>query len=354
MVVRTIGVAEEFLLVDPASGRPVPVAPRVVADCSRDGAADAGTEGALVQVGLCGGVGLGGGVQPAPAPDQVGIVTPALTDLDTLRATLVALRRQGAASAARHGAGLLACGTTPVASPDVPRPRDRGAGPFAESIAPLERGTCGEHVRIAVDSPDEAVAAIDRMRPWVPVLVALAANSPFWHGTDTGYASYRTQLLPRGPAIDVRVSGRHAALEVRVTDVALDVDDAVLVAALVRALADTAARQWREGRPPPVVRAELGRLALWRASRSGLAGVLLDVLARRPVPARILVNRLLVHVRDSLEQSGDRMVVHELAAAVLGRGTGAARQREAFRERGRLDDVVRLLADHTVPLVLTP
>ncbi|MGZ4650852.1 MAG: hypothetical protein ACXV3A_10000, partial [Kineosporiaceae bacterium] len=151
MAVRTIGVAEEFLLVDPASGRPVAVAPRVVADCSRDGAEDAGTDGALVQVGLGeeallgGGAGLGDGallgrgVQPAPAADQVGIVAPALTDLDTLRATLVALRRQGAAAAARHGAGLLACGTTPVATPDVPRPRNRGAGPFAESIAPLER-----------------------------------------------------------------------------------------------------------------------------------------------------------------------------------------------------------------------
>ena len=136
----------------------------------------------------------------------------------------------------------------------------------------------------------------------------------------------------------------------RVADVALEVDDAVLVAALARALVDTAARQWREGVPPAPVRPELARLATWRASRSGLSGVLVDVAGRRPLPARILVGRLLRHVRDSLEEAGDLALVQELVTGVLARGTGAARQREAYRRSGRLEDVVRLLALRTVPL----
>jgi carboxylate-amine ligase len=99
------------------------------------------------------------------------------------------------------------------------------------------------------------------------------------------------------------------------------------------------------------VRPELARLATWRASRSGLSGVLVDVAARRAVPARVLVGRLVRHVRDCLEDDGDVAVVEELAAALLARGTGAARQREAHRRGGRLEDVVRLVADRTVGTV---
>jgi carboxylate-amine ligase len=96
------------------------------------------------------------------------------------------------------------------------------------------------------------------------------------------------------------------------------------------------------------VRPELTRLATWRASRSGLSGVLIDVTGRQVVPARLLVGRLVRHVRDSLDDAGDADVVDELAAALLARGTGAARQREAHRRRGRLEDVVRFLADRTL------
>ena len=138
-------------------------------------------------------------------------------------------------------------------------------------------------------------------------------------------------------------------MEVRGADAALDVDGAVLVAALARGLVDTAARDWRQGRPAPVIRPELVRLATWRASRSGLSGVLVDVVTRRPAPARVLVGRPIRHVRHSLEEAGDLATVEDLAAALLAGGTGAARQRDAFRRSGRLEDVVRMLAGRTVP-----
>jgi glutamate---cysteine ligase / carboxylate-amine ligase len=91
-----------------------------------------------------------------------------------------------------------------------------------------------------------------------------------------------------------------------------------------------------------------------RLARSGLDGVLVDVLGRRAVPARVLLGRLVARVRDFLEESGDLTTVQELTAALLARGTGAARQRDAFRERGSLEDVVRFLADRTVPLTVAP
>jgi carboxylate-amine ligase len=392
MTARTLGVEEEFLLVDAATLRPVAVAPAVIADASRR-TAPAGTvpvprradlasleQAAMLDDGAL----LGGGVEPELTLEQVETVTPVLRDLTDLRSTLVGLRRRVGAAAGAHGAVLVASGTSPfpARAHHTPDPRYRAMA-AAFGITAREQLTCGCHVHVAVESAEEAVGAIDRMGPWLPVLVAIASNSPFWRGKDTDYASYRTQVWGRWPSagtgapfgsleayrecvaamldsgtildeamvyFDVRLSHRYPTVEVRVADVALEVDDAVLVAALARALVDTAARQWREDVPPAPVRPELARLATWRASRSGLSGVLVDVAARRPTPARILVGRLIRHVRDSLEEAGDLALVTELAATVLARGTGAARQRDAYRRAGRLEDVVRMLALHTVPL----
>jgi carboxylate-amine ligase len=274
-----------------------------------------------------------GTLRPVP-PLRVAAAPPAVHDLSDLRAALAAQRHRTAAAAAADGAVIVAAGTSPF---------------------PAE-ARCGCHVRIAVGSLDEAAALPERLAPWLPVLVALAANSPFWAGADTGYASFAAQLRDR-PRRQVpeqaraRAQARDRGSEmaiVDVADVALDVDDAVLVAALARALVETAVRQWRDGVAPVPVRPELTRLATWRASRSGLSGVLIDVTGRQVVPARLLVGRLVRHVRDSLDDAGDADVVDELAAALLARGTGAARQREAHRRRGRLEDVVRFLADRTL------
>ena len=256
MTVRTLGVDEEFLLVDVVTGR------------------------------------------PAPGPEPVVTATPALGVLDDLRGALAALRRDAGRAAERRGAALVASGSSPVPARGRHAPSaDRRPATPAFGAKVLEQPTCGCHVHVGVASLEEAAAAIDRVRPWVPVLLAVSANSPFWRGSDTDYASYRTQV--RGPlASDLRLSGRSPspslspslsqgpAVEVRVADAALDVDGAVLVAALARGLVDTAAREWRQGRPAPVIRPELVRLATWRASRSGLSGVLVDVATRAGARAR--------------------------------------------------------------------
>jgi carboxylate-amine ligase len=277
--------------------------------------------------------------RPVPVmPERVATGAPALHDLDELRAALASQRRGLAADAERHGAVLLAT----------------GADPFPVGGRPGSSLTCGCHVQVAVGSREEALAAADRIGPWLPVLLAIAANSPFWRGADTDYASYRAQLRGQDVAAGVGSASGSPTVAVRVADVPLEVDDAALVAALTRALVGTAARRWQEGLPPPPVRTEVARLATWRASRSGLAAVLVDVTGRRPVPARVMVGRLVAHVQDALEEAGDLGTVRALVADLLERGTGAARQRDAFRDRGRLDDVVRMLADRTAPLVLVP
>ncbi|HYJ73966.1 MAG TPA: glutamate-cysteine ligase family protein [Kineosporiaceae bacterium] len=287
----------------------------------------------------------------APVPrERVATRTPAVHDLDELRAALAAGRRRHAACADGRGAVLVASGTELVAG-GTDRFRASGADTRAPAL------TCGCSVRVETGSREEGVAVAERIGPWLPVLLAISANSPFWRGADTDYASYRTQLRGQAPAVVVAAASgpsEPAAIDVRVADVPIEVDDAVLVAALARALVETAARRWREGRPPPPVRTEVARLATWRASRSGLAAALVDVTGRRPVPARVMVNRLVAHAQDALDEAGDLGLVQELVADLAERGTGAARQRDAYRDRGRLEDVVRMLADRTAPLALVP
>ena len=94
----------------------------------------------------------------------------------------------------------MASGTAPVpADPHrVPDPRyDQMAGRFG--IVTHQQLTCGAHVHVSVESLDEAVGVLDRIRVWLPCLLALSANSPYWQGMDTGYESYRSQAIGRWP-----------------------------------------------------------------------------------------------------------------------------------------------------------
>ena len=222
---------------------------------------------------------------------------------------------------------------------------------------------------------------MDRMRAWLPTLLALTGTSPFWQGIDTGYASYRTSLFDRWPMTgspnplgsraafdrlveslvssgavedatklywDVRPSARFETLEVRAADVCTTIDEAVMHAGLARALVRTcvAAAEHDAG---DVVdpRPELVRAARWRAARHGIGDGLVDLRDCRLVPARNQVDTLLSFVRDDLEAYGEW---EELSAAIdetFARGTGADRQRAVFERTGDLRDVVAAAISET-------
>jgi carboxylate-amine ligase len=126
-------------------------------------------------------------------------------------------------------------------------------------------------------------------------------------------------------------------VEVRVADVCPEVEDAVLVAGLTRALVATAASGSTSDDP---WRSELVRAATWRASRHGLADRLVDPPSRTLAPARDVVGSLLGHVRPALEEAGDLPWVEHLVERVLAQGNGATRQRRRYEESGSLEAVV--------------
>jgi carboxylate-amine ligase len=378
--VRTVGVEEELLLVDGASGRPLSVAARVLARAhAREQASADGDDTAPTSEGRRdepGGV-LEGELQL----QQLETDTHPTTDLAELERELRAWRHRAVVASRDVGARVAALGTSPL--PVEPRP---AASPRYRrmverfGLTTMEQLVCGCHVHVSVDSDDEAVAVLERIRVWLPCLLAISANSPFWQGTDTGYASFRSQVMTRWPAsgpppvlgtaeayrtlvtdmvesgvlldeamvyFDARVSFRYPTVEIRAADVCLDAGDAVLVAALCRGLVETAARQWRSGEPAPQVPTALLRLASWQAGREGVRGSLLDPLTSRPYPAEQVLHRLVAHVRPVLQQSGDDGLVDQRLAEVLRRGAGAQRQREVHARTGQLVDVIADAANVT-------
>ncbi|KMO93717.1 hypothetical protein ACS04_33710 [Streptomyces roseus] len=358
----TVGVEEEFLLVDARTLRVVPAAPLVLATAA----------------------GLPHEVHPEGTRYQVEISTPVADSATALREELATLRRTLARAAGAHGCRLLAAPSPVVAvegplhlTDDEPRQREqhRRFGSLTETLV-----SCGRHIHIGTLDVDTAVAVSNRVRPWLPTLIALAANSPFWGGRDTGHASWRAMawagwpsaglpphftstahfrrsvqiLLSSGAALDtkmvywdLRPSGHWPTLEIRAPDMSPDIDTAVLQAELVRALVATALRDIEELRPEPALRDEVLRLARWRAAHDGLEGFGLDPYTGAEIPAADLAEAMLDLVAPELAASGELDHAAKTLAALLRDGSGAHRQRAAYARRQDLNDVLRHLADET-------
>lgn len=341
----TMGVEEEFLLLDPATGATVPRASRVLAG----------------QPPLPGGVTL----QRELRATQVEAATGVCRSAEELHGQLVAGRR-ALAGAARLNDTAIAASGTPVLS--GPAPQGDNDGRFAR-IDETYRGmvadyeACGCHVHVGVPTRETAVAVMNQVGPWLPALLALSVNSPFDRGRDTGYASWRivqqarfpgagipphfataagyedevARLVDCGALVDpgmtfwfVRPSATLPTLEFRVADTAATPAEAVLQALLSRALVRRALDDLARGVPPVRLSAQVAAAAVWAAARDGLTGTAVDAVRARRVPARRLVRDLLTHLRPALEETGDLDTVRSLVRRLYERGTGAERQRRAM------------------------
>ena len=349
MTLRQVGVEEELLLVDPDTGQLRPVAQEVIAACSRRPDHDTGAD-----------------VKQEFFLSQVEVATRPHRHLGAVRDELAGARARIADAAAEWNAAPMAV-PGPVLAPAAGRgdlsPGDR----YTEiehhyGAVARESLMCALHVHVEVADDEEGVAVIDRVRPWIPVLVAVGANSPYWHGIDSGYASWRSRIwnlwptggpaelfqdaatyhavvrdmVRRGSALDVamvnldvRLSHRYPTVEFRVADVCTDLDDALVVAALARALVTHAAQRWRAGDPPGTWRVDELRSAAWRAARFGLADTLVSPESRELADAPDVLKQLLALLAAPLEASGDLARVTAGLAAMGERGSGADRQRAA-------------------------
>jgi carboxylate-amine ligase len=188
----------------------------------------------------------------------------------------------------------------------------------------------------------------------------VAAPPPFF-GSVRHYDDLVEALVASGVILDramvywyVRPSDQHPTIEFRTADVMATVDEAVLLAALARALVSVALEDIRRGEPAPVLAPELLQAAHWRAARDGLEGNGVDAFSGRPRPAWDLVRALVERVRPVLAASGDLDTVTALLTAVRTAGSGAARQRATFARREDPRDVVDALAEQTLAGLTLP
>ncbi len=358
--VRTVGVEEELFLVDPQTFHILPISARAMQADERGGDQSEELEQELFL-------------------QQIEVNTEPSNSLDELREHLVAGRERAVAAAEGAGAAVLAMPTPLFAGHEgelTPKPRYQQMHDLYGAVG--KRGpVCGMHVHVEVDDDDEGVRVLDRLQPWLPVLVALSANSPFDRGIDTSYASWREQVWDGWPSsgpvepfgdaegyheavrcligseaiideamvyFDVRLAVEHPTVEIRVADVCTDIDDALLVAAVTRALVETSASA---DDPVPPWRIELLRAGRWLARRYGLTGSLLDPRTGKPRPAAEVVGLVLDEVADALRAAGDEDFVREVAERLLRDGGGAGRQRAAAGDDVDLDAVGQDLLDRT-------
>ncbi|SDM34604.1 carboxylate-amine ligase [Allokutzneria albata] len=356
----SVGVEEEFFLAHPSTAHLTPVS------------------GAVIEAGRRMGVPLFKELTTV----QVETNTSVCWSTGELREDLIGLRSAASAAARHAGARLLAAGAPVHDEPPAPLVDSSRYQRMGREFGMLatDHGVCGCHVHVGLADRETAILVGNHLRPWLPTLLALTANSAIYRGRDTGYASWRTVIWSRWPCAgpppyftsadhfdsvvttmldsgvllddrsiywDIRPSVHHPTIEVRVSDVPSTVDETVLLAALVRGLVATAVRELDTREPAPVS-AEVLRAAYWRSAHDGIRGQALDPVGLRRTPFTERLAELIRHAADALEELGDLNEVTALANIVLSQGNGALRQRQAFARRGEVADVVGDLATNTL------
>lgn len=359
----TLGVEEEYQVIDPETRALCPGAEDVLRRARRTLGEDR--------------------VVPELRASQLEVVTPVCRTLSEVRGELLRLRWGVIRAAEEAGVRIAAASTHPFSHwQDQPIT----AGERYEKILDRERRMAEEqvvfgfHVHVGLSDREAAVQTMNRARLWLAPLLALSANSPFWMGEDTGYASYRTQIWgwlptagPPGPFSslaehdalveslvatggameanqiywDMRLPQKLETVEIRVCDVCSSIDEAVMLAGLCRALVRTCHKGAEEEKPYPEVRPEILRAAHWVASRYGLGADLVDVEAGHLAPAKEVIEKLLAFTRPALEEHGDWKEVSVLVGDTLKRGNGAVRQCQVYERSGKLGDVVDALIEDT-------
>jgi glutamate---cysteine ligase / carboxylate-amine ligase len=351
----TVGVEEEFQLVAPSTLQLTPAVEEVI------GAIPDGSERLAREL----------------FQDCVEMRTPVFSTVADLARELPALRRWVAKAANKAGVEIAASGLHPISDP------------FSQRFTPGERyeqmeGELGAlarlqiiyalHVHVAVADEERAIRATNALLRHVPLFVALSANSPFWNGMDTGFASARVKIRDASPRSglpptfhsweefenytdalvtmgnipdfswfwwDVRPHPRHGTVELRVPDAQVQPEYVIALAALTQCLVATAEDYVPED-------ARFVSENKWRAIRRGLDARFYDFETKEEKGARETARDLVARLRPVSQDLGCEAEL-EGVLGILRRGNGADLQRAAYERRGSLEDVVDYLLETTAP-----
>ncbi|MDX1691425.1 MAG: carboxylate-amine ligase [Acidimicrobiia bacterium] len=343
----TIGIEEEYLLVDPSTRDLVAnPPPDVLRECQEILGDQVGSEFLRAQI-------------------EVG--TKVCPDVPTARADLVRLRRGVMDVAEAHDMALIAASTHPFAAWDRQRVTDKERYVMlAKDLQVVARRLviCGMHVHVGVEDPDLRLDLMNQAVYFLPHLLALSTSSPFWHGTETGLKSYRMSVfysLPRTGLPeqfsswgeyerhvrvlvdagliedasklwwDIRPSARYPTIEMRIADICTRIDDGIGVAALFQSLLGMLFERRSHNQKWRAYADMLVSENIWRAERYGVSEPLADFGRGELVPYEELLDELIELVTPAAERLGCLDEVKS-TREIPERGTSADRQLAVYRE----------------------
>jgi glutamate---cysteine ligase / carboxylate-amine ligase len=304
-------------------------------------------------------------------------------NIDEAREDIYNLRRQMIKLAEEHGLKLVAGATHPFADwrtqQIYPDPRYHQVVKDLQLVA-RSNLIFGLHVHVGIEDREMAIRIMNSMRYFLPHIMALATNSPFWLGINTGYKGYRSKVFENFPRTgipdafatysefdeyvkllvktncidnakkiwwDIRPHPFFETVEVRACDIPLRAEETVAIAALIQA---TAAYLWRLLESNLDFRQYSRPLLMenkFRAVRYGLDGKLIDFGRQTEVPERDLLEEYLILVDREIDELGSREAIDGIRK-ILQTGTGADRQLKVFEETGGdLKAVVDYMAQET-------
>lgn len=348
----TLGIEEEYFLLDPTSLMPAWVSTEVSGFIHGTGhIPDEDVQRELLSC-------------------QLETSTPVCDTLVEAREALVHFRKELAAAAIKAGARASSSSTTPRTERRNPELTDKqryyDLKEGAQEIV-TDQYVNGLHVHVGIPDRDTGVLAMNRIRRWLPAIIALSANSPLWDDHDTGFASWRSihfrrwplqgcppefagaadydrrihRMLGIGSIIDTglvtwlaRMSESYPTIEVRAADSQLEVRDTLLLAGIIRGLVVTAISEVRARQPYESVDAELLEGAVWHSARYGLSENLVLVSEGRLEPARVVIDALLEYIGPALDEAGDTGFVEAGVDRLFESGTGSVHQLHAMDHGG--------------------
>lgn len=362
----TLGVEEEYQLVDPASGILRPSSRQVL-----QGISESQEER------------LPSDIHHELHLTQIEMASNVCESLAEARDQVLKTRQRLVAAAERAGAALISAGTNPLTPPHAdlitPSHRYRSMTRQYQYLA-RELVIFGCHIHVGIPSRNIGIGIMNHCRPWLPLLQAMTANSPFWHNEDTGYASYRREMWSQWPLAgpppqcktadeyaaivdeliqvgaiadatriywDIRLPEKIPTIEFRVADAMTRLDETIGFAAVIKGLVLASLQRIHDAEPVPRVRAQTLKFAMWQAARFGVTAQLTDCVAGKKESAKDQLARLLDVIQKPLKTAGGWEFAEQWIAMLKQEGTGADRQRAALAERNEMRDVVAMLISQT-------
>jgi glutamate---cysteine ligase / carboxylate-amine ligase len=321
-------------------------------------------------------------IKPEMHSSVVEVGTPVCKNIKEARQQVEMLRREMIGLARRNGLGLAAAATHPFSHwRDQEIYPDERYRVIVEDMQLVARANLifGLHVHVGVEDKEAAIRIMNSMRYFLPHILALSTNSPFWRGMKTGLKSYRAKVFDKFPRTnipdsftsfseyenfinlliktncldnakkiwwDIRPHPFFNTVEVRICDLPMRAEETLAIAALIQTTAAKLHRLHERNQDYRQYSRALIMENKWRAVRYGLDGKLIDFGKQTEVPERDLIVEYLDFVDEVVDELECRDAINYINT-ILREGTGADRQLKKFEETGDLKAVVDYMAEET-------